>query len=333
VSAPEAPGLSLLLKAAYESELSPAVAEALLAWLGAHGDAAVWKPQPREAWLRTGAGWIESPCEVDGGAGELAGIRCEPSGGAAPGTPWTLFLSAGGIRRCGPNRMWTRAARVLAERGRPSLRIDVRDTGDSDGVSAPHTDLEAMYSAASVDDVVRAYDWLKAQGAGDIDVVGLCSGSFLGAQLAAVRKVRHALLFNGLVYVWNDEARGGGMEQRLGSAFSDGRQWKRLLSGQVDVVRLARAVWARGRGAVAKVFHRAAGRTSEDEVAALLRTGAERGTQFRLVSSVGDPSIAYLERHVPPEARPPLTLIPGVDHTLRPAWAHPRVMDLVLDTL
>ena len=33
------------------------------------------------------------------------------------------------MRRCGPNRLWTRAARQLAAQGQPSLRLDVHDVG------------------------------------------------------------------------------------------------------------------------------------------------------------------------------------------------------------
>lgn len=329
VQADSPQGLADLLENAYKSELKPGVAERIEAWLEPSRPAA---PAPlRQVELPDSlalpGGIRERPWVREGGAGELSGILCEPEGGARPGAAWTLFFNAGGIRRSGPNRLWTRAARALARRGVPSLRFDVRDVGDSDGVDAPHPDLEAMYSEAAIADALQAYDWLQTQGAGPVEVVGLCSGSYLGIQTADRRPVARALLINCLAFVWNDDARVSGVTSHIGASLLDGRRWRRLVSGRIPAGQVMKALGARAWMALRAPFRPKEG---EDEVAALLRRVAARGTALRLVSSEGDPSLPYLERHLPPEERPPVTLLPGVDHTVRPVWAHGQVVRMVL---
>jgi len=329
VSVSAAHGLAALLENSYHSELKAEIEEAIRAWLAADTGTVVPLPGAGAASLRLEGGVRERPVVFEGEVGELSGILCEPPAGLAPGMGWTLFLNAGGIRRSGPNRLWTRAARSLAPEGRPSLRFDVRDVGDSDGTNVPHADLEAMYSESSIQDAVRAYDWARSQGAGGIDVVGLCSGSFLGIQLAARRQVRRALLFNGLAYVWNDDARASGVTSHLRASLFDARRWRRLLTGRISAVAVVRAIASKTVMVLAGLVAGHRGAARRDEVEELLRAVADRGTLIHLVSSEGDPSIPYLERHVPQARRPGWTVLPGVDHTIRPVWAHDRVMDLI----
>jgi hypothetical protein len=329
VSSSTAPGLGSLLENSYQSELEPAIPEAIQAWLAAGSGRVDNRAHETEGLLHLETGITERPVVLDGEAGELSGILCEPDGGAQPGATWTLFLNAGGIRRSGPNRLWTRAARALAAKGRPSFRLDVRDVGDSDGATAAHPDLEEMYSESAVRDVVQAYDWARARGAGGIDVVGLCSGSFLGIQLAARRQIRRALLFNGLALVWDDEARATGVTSHIGESLFDGRRWRRLLTGRIKATAVVRAIGAKAWMVIARPFRSLGHGREVNAVQALVQAVSARGTLLHMVSSEGDPSAAYLERNVAPEFRPALTILPGVDHTIRPLWAHDRVVALV----
>lgn len=332
VTVSPAPGLGAMLETSYHSELKPEIEAAVRAWLSGGPQDLVEPADPVEPErLELAGGVSERPVILPGEVGELSGILCEPPGGAAPGAAWTLFLNAGGVRRSGPNRLWTRAARALAAQGLPSLRFDVRDVGDSDGASVPHPDLEAMYSESSIQDAVQAYDWALSQGAGVVDAVGLCSGSFLGIQLAARRQVRRALLFNGLAFVWNDDARASGVTSHLGESLFDLRRWRRLLTGRISALGVLRAIAAKGWMTAAAAVTRLHRRPPADEVDALFQAVAGKGTRLRLVSSEGDPSLPYLERHLPPDHRPPLTVLPGVDHTIRPVWAHDRVVELIME--
>jgi pimeloyl-ACP methyl ester carboxylesterase len=309
----------------YTASLKPAVTEAILGWLGGERLTGTAGPPRGAASVRIGD-VVERPWVGPGG---LSGILCEPASGAT--SAWTLLLNAGGVRRCGPNRLWTRAARALAARGRPSLRFDVRDVGDSDGVDTPHDDLEAMYGEGTISDVVAGWDAVTALGATTVDAVGLCSGAYFGIQLAARRKVRRAVLFNGPALVWNDDARASGVTSHILVSLLDGRRWRRLLSGKLDAVFIARSIVDKGRITVRDRLERLAGRPPRDEVAELVAGVQRRGTELLFVSSEGDPSQPYLASHVPEAARPPLVVIPAVDHTIRPAWAHSRVLSLIVD--
>jgi hypothetical protein len=338
VTTSKAGGLGELFDDPYRSALSTAVRDDILAWVAVHDD--VFDPHAdvesrpeapaRSARLVLPTGVTERPWVDEGSGGGLSGIWCEPPGGAAKDARWTLFYNAGGVRRSGPNRLWTAAARALAEQGLPSLRLDVRDVGDSDGISVPHHDLEAMYAESSVADAVQAYDRVRAAGAGEIDVVGLCSGAFLGIQVASRRTVRRAVLFNGLTFVWNEEAATSGMTAHIRGSLLDRRRWKRLLTGKIDAVALASAVVAKVRIQGRERVSRLRGNPPTDDVALVIRAVLDRGTDLHLVSSEGDPSIAYLARHRPEGVGPRHTVLPGVDHTIRPAWAHARVVELIL---
>ncbi|MDP2307741.1 MAG: alpha/beta fold hydrolase [Pseudomonadota bacterium] len=332
VSVSSASGLGSLLENPYEAALDPSVEAAVLGWFSLGAGVIVPLTTARKDTIVLDSGVRERPWVHRGGAGELSGIVCEPAGGAPAGAAWTLFFNAGGIRRAGPCRLWTTAARSLAAAGHPSLRFDVRGVGDSDGSSIPHRDLEEMYSESSIEDALAAYDALRARGAGAIDVVGLCSGAFLGVQVAVRRPVRRALLFNGLAFVWNDDARASGVTAHIRGSLLNARRWRRLLTGRIDAVALARAVVSKSRITLGEAASRLRGEPPPDEVAALLRAVARSGTDLHLVSSEGDPSIAYLERHLPPRQRPRLTVLPGVDHTIRPIWAHAGVVQLIRES-
>ena len=330
-------GLGDLLEDPYRSSLNPNIRAEILDWF-ARGEGTVAVEAPRVDTMRPAPGVVERPWTAAGGAGELSGVLCQPEApGTTSGSPdstgsashWTLFLNAGGVRRVGPNRLWSVAARLLAAEGRPSLRFDVRDVGDSDGSAGPHTDLEQMYAETSVLDVVSAYDALRALGARRIDVVGLCSGAFLGVQLASRRPVARALLFNGLAYVWDDEARAAGVTSQLGRSLFDARRWRRLLSGRIDWRGIPLALYRQSKVRIGELRGRLRGEPASSAVDRILQTVLAGGTRLELVSSEGDPSITYLAHHVPESRRPPLTVIPAVDHTLRPVWAHPIVLNLI----
>ena len=312
-------GLGALLENAYHASLDERIREAVVGWLDDEPGA----PEHVElADELVGDGWRERPWSLHVGDHQLAGVVCEALRG---GQAWQVFFNAGGIRRCGPNRLWTTTARRLAAEGRPSLRFDVHDVGDSDGTDEPWPDLEAMYAEHSIADALAAVDWVEDQGARSIDVAGLCSGAFLGAQTSARRTIRRAVLFNGLAFVWDDDARASSMTAHIRGSLFDARRWKRLLTGKIDARALARSIASKARLRAARI-----GRSAErDPVDALMEVVRDRGTELVLVSSERDPSIAYLEGHVPTERRPALTLLPGADHTIRPVQLHPKVVDLI----
>ena len=329
VTVDAAGGLGDLLDDPYRARLAEGSVVAIRGWLGPPTPSLSPTPGAGVPTLALPGGAEERPWVEPGGAGALSGVICVPAGGLQPGMPWTLFFNAGGVRRSGPNQLWTQSARALAAQGRASLRLDVRDVGDSDGVAQPHDDLDEMYAETAIDDAVQAFDAARAAGAGDIDVVGLCSGAFLGMQVAARRPVRRAVLFNGLSFIWDDEARAKGMTAHIRGSLFDARRWRRLLTGRIDARALTRAMASDARLRLESTAARLRGEAPPSPVDRLVQGVRSRGTDLCLVSSAGDPSLPYLERHVPPDRRPQVVVLTGADHTIRPAWAHPRVLALI----
>src|SRR5205809_963859 len=91
-----------------------------------------------------------------------------------------LLLQGLGAARSHKNRVWTRAARVLADRDIASVRMDYPDMGDSTGVL--HADLEDL-PVGEVEAVARIA--MEAVGVDRFGVVGNCFGLRAGFSLAS----------------------------------------------------------------------------------------------------------------------------------------------------
>jgi pimeloyl-ACP methyl ester carboxylesterase len=95
-------------------------------------------------------------------------------GPAPPGaTPTVIFLNAGVLHRVGPHRLHVTLARLLADCGFSSLRIDLSGIGDSRPLPGILT-----FRESSVADARAAMDQLSATtGAARFILFGLCSGA------------------------------------------------------------------------------------------------------------------------------------------------------------
>jgi hypothetical protein len=91
-----------------------------------------------------------------------------------------LLLQGLGAARSHKNRVWTRTARRLADRGIASVRMDYPDMGDSTGVL--HADLDDL-PVEQVGLVVRTA--MEAVGVDRFAVVGNCMGLRTGFSLAS----------------------------------------------------------------------------------------------------------------------------------------------------
>ncbi|MEQ8603193.1 MAG: CocE/NonD family hydrolase [Marivibrio sp.] len=71
----------------------------------------------------------------------------------------------------------------FAARGYASVRVDIRGSGDSDGVLADE------YLQSELDDGVKILEWLEAQPwcTGDVGMIGISWGGFNGLQIAALQ--------------------------------------------------------------------------------------------------------------------------------------------------
>ncbi|MSP77865.1 MAG: alpha/beta fold hydrolase [Rhodospirillaceae bacterium] len=104
--------------------------------------------------------------------------------------------------RMGSNRISVMHARRYASQGFTSLRLDLAGVGDSE--AAPEGD-SVVYNLKSCADVAAAVDWLEARGHKRVVLVGMCSGGYLGFQVAQRdKRVVGQILVNPQRFEWTD---------------------------------------------------------------------------------------------------------------------------------
>ena len=295
----------------------------------------------------------ETPLYFESPSGRLFGILAEPQG--VRRDLCLVLLNAGAQRRIGVNRMWVELARRWADRGVPSLRLDLEAIGDSDGESERFTDLASFYVPEFVGSIPGVLDALQRRGLPPRFVMlGLCSGAYWSLHAAlADRRVSAALMLNTRVLAWDPNLLSRrDSEQLRRSAVSTGA-WRRILSGETSRGRLSAGalVFARSWSAVsARAFAAVRGRISGDEaedaddVERLLDALRDRGQRGLLLFTAGEPVYEELKRegHLARLHRwPNLTIAADErlrsgtreDHTLRPLWLQRHVHALLDATL
>jgi dienelactone hydrolase len=304
-----------------------AVAELVLRRLPAPGGGAFAPPPARDE-LALGA-VRESPLAFAAGGSELFGILAEPAGEARDTT--LVLLSAGAIRRSGPNRMWVEAARRWAARGVPALRLDVGGIGDAAGQDARDADV-SLYVPAYTDQVREALDRLAERGLPPRFVLaGLCSGAYWALHVAlADERVAGAILLNPRLLVWDaDLVRA--REARRVLAQGRGPGWQRALRGPWSLDRARRVAASVTGAAWTRLTGRAGGAGAIPEVSAIAGSRA----RFALAFSGDEPLRDEIEAsgalaRLLSAPNVALHELPGRDHTLKPLSAQ-RAAHAVLD--
>jgi alpha-beta hydrolase superfamily lysophospholipase len=141
---------------------------------------------------RTGSGepLVEYPISI--GTHDLFAICTEPSAPARSTT--VIFLNAGMLDHLGPSRMWVELSRRWAALGFRTLRFDLSGIGESpppEGLVEPIT--RSVHSLRQVAEVV---DFVRADDASDVLLVGLCSGAYQAMEAAIAGGVRAVFLVN-----------------------------------------------------------------------------------------------------------------------------------------
>ncbi len=181
-----------------------------------------------------------------GESGHLFGILARPL--QATGKPAIVMLNAGSIHHVGPHRLYVRLARELAEAGHPVLRIDHEGLGDSVRRSAGRENHP--YPPTAMDDVRAALAFLREQhGYQRFYLMGLCSGAhtaFHAARQITDESIERLILINPWYFYWSE---GMSLDTSVNHyqsvagyqrSMRDPARWKKLLTGEVDVMRLAR---------------------------------------------------------------------------------------------
>lgn len=149
-----------------------------------------------------------------------------------------LLLSSGLDHHVGPNRIYVKLARRVADIGFPVFRFSFSGIGDS----GPRRD-KLPASESVIDETQQAMDFLAQQkGIDRFIAIGLCNGAAAAFQIAALdRRIRGAVLINPPVpeisreelnrhsYYWNH-------------ALFNPNSWKRLLLGRSFYREILRSV-------------------------------------------------------------------------------------------
>ena len=139
----------------------------------------------------------ETVCQFGPNEG-LTGILTEPDDAVrVVDAPIALILNAGIVHNIGPFRLHVDIARLLAEAGFSSLRIDISGLGDSETRTG-----KLLEQDRAVQDVSDAADFLKTHTGSDRFVaMGLCSGAF-NAHQAVIADTRFvgAVFLDGIVF-------------------------------------------------------------------------------------------------------------------------------------
>ncbi len=145
-------------------------------------------------------------------------------------------------------------ARTRPRWHRQLFRIDTRGIADA----LPEDDAEVLYDDRAVADVSAALDVLAARGFASAIVCGGCSGAFLGfAAGAEDPRVAGLVLVNPQRLVWHPGEdlvklmkEGTRTVKGQASQALSLRQWRRLVTGELSIGRIARAVLRQVSGLV-----------------------------------------------------------------------------------
>lgn len=179
------------------------------------------------------------------GAPSLFGVLTEPRDPQARQRPALVLLNSGSVHQVGPNRVYVELARALGAGGFASLRLDLRNLGDS--VMGTPTDENHPYPATATDDSIRAAEWLSSdEGGRPVVLAGICSGAHTAFHAGLVREPRNlrgVILINPLTFYWSE-----GLSLDIpsdyqtikdagyyGRALRDPGRWLALLRGQSQV--------------------------------------------------------------------------------------------------
>lgn len=177
----------------------------------------------------------------------LLSILTRPETPPSPQTPAVLFLNAGLIHHVGPNRLYVRLARRLAQAGIPACRFDLSGVGDSQ-VRTDSTPFEQSI----LQDTQQVMNHLQnTEGYQRFILIGHCSGGIISLGMAAQDpRVCGVVMINaeGGDSEWDDYDLKRKTSQYYETyysqeALSDPEKWKKFLTGRAHYGNIIRNVF------------------------------------------------------------------------------------------
>jgi alpha-beta hydrolase superfamily lysophospholipase len=260
-----------------------------------------------------------------------------------------IMLNAGADLHVGVHGMNVFLARQWASRGYVVLRIDLAGLGDSR--TRPGQTDNDVFPAAALDDIRAAVQLLRDRYAvGDVSLFGLCSGAYHALRAAADGvAVNRILMVNPLNYFWKsgtnidslqlaDVVRNAaGYRQRLTSWAA----WKRLISGKVEIGRIARIYLTRpllAVGTAVRDVARLMGIRLQYDLGRELQEIDARGVKMVFVFARGEPGLDLLKieagsvlRRLGERCR--VRIIEDADHSFSQAGPRAVLHDILSDEL
>ncbi|MES2404427.1 MAG: alpha/beta hydrolase [Pseudomonadota bacterium] len=286
--------------------------------------------------LRISDTWIEEAA-VSPGDG-IFGILARPANSHPDRV--LLILNAGAVHHIGVSRFDVGFSRRMAASGMQVLRVDLTGIGDSPARAGAIEN--ATYGPDGVKDIGVCVSWLRARGARELIIGGMCSGAShaLRAALAGLA-IDAAYLINCGVFL----ARPGfdfGTDRRFNDiahyskSVKSARSWRKLLSGHVDLRRIAVvAAWKialEGQGAIRNGARRI-GMPLRGDLGRGFATLARRGVKIHFLYSDNDPGLIRLAVEagplVPKYVRAghfSMRTFEGANHTFTQRWAQAALL-------
>ena len=116
--------------------------------------------------------------------------------------PALILFNAGLLHRVGPNRLNTTLARLCADDGYPSLRLDLTGLGDSPALSAGAEPQSSSNNNNVENDLSDAMNFMQEQyQVKEFILIGLCSGALDALAVAAIdKRVVAAVCIDGIAF-------------------------------------------------------------------------------------------------------------------------------------
>jgi pimeloyl-ACP methyl ester carboxylesterase len=217
-----------------------------------------------------------------------------------------ILLNAGADHHIGATRLYVSVARRWAYRGYIVLRMDLAGLGDS--YTRPGRADNDVFPAEALEDIRAAVDFIRTRyGVRECTLAGLCSGAYHALRAAAAGiAVNRILMVNPQNYFWKA---GDSLEtlqlaevvknptvyrERIFSMAA----WKRLLSGQVNVIRIVKIYLQRPLLTLESAGREIARRLRlklPNDLGSELQDIVARGIKIAFVFAHGDPGIALLK--------------------------------------
>lgn len=282
---------------------------------------------------------LEVPVHLNTESSKLFGILTSCSApDRQPGpvcTSAVVMVNSGAVHHVGPNRLWVQLARRWAPRGIATLRLDLSGLGDSPARSGCDEDI--VYSASALDDIGLALRYCKnlVGDAGEVHLVGLCSGAYHALKSAATgHQWTSVVMINPLTFFWVTGTPVDNIIKEyevIEKSSSYGRKllsmdpWKKLIRGQLNLKFAIDVLWRRIQGIIqphALELARTIGMRLNDDLAAELTHATNSVGVLKFVFAEGEPGYKLLRqqsgrtlRRLIQANKIAVETIPNADHT------------------